>query len=392
MKKNRVRQKILLVFLILFFCLLFLMVSLANLLAENATNTGEITQTDHTENSNSTPTKKDIIEKYNSKYISEGVDYITVVLSKDLFNDNGSSNQSFIESLMKELIVFYEPKDFYLIDEEKEIEVYARYNSENKNYEFVINNVEEFYDNVDGDAYIKVDETEIAKGNNFSINNYYLNKLNLYNFYLDEIEADLGECTELSNGYRSYQDGNIKLRTVPTGAVKHMIFSDNYEGFITSRLSAQMSLREVVETEPNYDFGSVSDGYIGYRQLNYYIFFYNDEVSLYTYSYKENTTFEELLEQYLETKDLDTFVRGLSKKWMAYDSFEYDKENQTAKILYSTRGVDINITNNDPKGITFYNNYYLTDYIKTLVKTGVVSFEPDVDLIEKVEIERRKND
>ena len=77
---------------------------------------------------------------------------------------------------------------------------------------------------------------------------------------------------------------------------------------------------------------------------------------------------------------------------MAYDSFEYDEETQTAKIMYSTRGVDINIVNNDPKGITFYNNYYLTDYIKGLVKTGVVSFEPDVDLIEKVELERRKND
>ena len=392
MKKNEVKQKILLVFLILFFCLLFFMVSLANLLTEDTTNVDGTAQTEEIETNNSSPTKKDIIKKYNSKYISEGVDYITVVLSKNLFEENGSSNQNFIENLMKELTVFYEPKDFYLLDEEKQIEVYARYNNESEGYEFIINNVEKFYDKVDGDAYVKVDETEIAKGNNFSINNFYLNKLNLYNFYLDEIENDLGECTELENGYRSYQDGNIKLRTAPTGAVKHMIFSDNYEGCITSRLSAQMSLREVVETEPNYDFGSVGQGYIGYRQLNYYIFFYNDEVSLYTYSYKKNTTFEDLLEQYLQTKDLATFVRGLSKKWMAYDSFEYDEETQTAKIMYSTRGVDINIVNNDPKGITFYNNYYLTDYIKGLVKTGVVSFEPDVDLIEKVELERRKND
>ena len=68
---------------------------------------------------------------------------------------------------------------------------------------------------------------------------------------------------------------------------------------------------------------------------------------------------------------------------MAYDYLEYDKDTQSAKILYSTRGIDINIKNNDPRGITFYNNYYLTDYTKSLIKTGVVSFEPDKDLIEK---------
>lgn len=392
MKKNKVKQKILFVFLILFFCLLFFMVVLTNLLTKELENTEKIQQTADVENSNSQPTKKDIIKKYNSKYISEGVDFIKVVLSKDLFNDNGSSNKSFIESLMNDLTIFYETKDFYLLDEEKEIEVYARYNKENEYYEFIINKIEDFYNKVDGDAYIKVDKTQIAKGNNFSIKDYYLSKLELYNFYLDEIEKDLGECTELENGYKSYQNGNIKLRTVPTGAVKHIIFSDKYDQYITSRLTAQMSLREVVETEPNYDFGSINKGYIGYRQLDYYLFFYNDEVSLYTYSYKENTVFEDLLEEYLETRDLDTFVKRLSKKWMAYDFLEYDKEKQNAQIMYSTRGVYINIKDNDPKGITFYNNYYLTDYIKKLVKTGVVSFEPDIDLIEKVEIERREND
>lgn len=391
MRKNEVKQKILLVFLILFFCLLFFMVSLAKLLTEEEIKTGEISQTIENKE-NSAPTKKDIIKKYNSTYITEGTDFIKVVLSKDLFEENGSSNQKFVENIMNDLEPFYKPKDFYLIDEEKQIEIYARYKAELDDYEFVINKVEKFYEKVDGDAYIKVDDAEIAEGNNFAINNFILSKLNLYNFYLDDVAEDLGEYVELQNGYRSYQNGNILLKTAPTGAVKHIIFSDNYEEYITSRLTAQMSLKKVVETEPKYDFGGVEKGYIGYRQLTYYLFFYNDEVSVYTYSYKKNKTFEELLETYLETKDLDAFVRGLSKKWMAYDSFEYDKESQTAKIRYSTRGVDINIVNNDPKGITFYDNYYFTDYVKSLVKTGVVSFEPDVDLVEKVEIERRNND
>lgn len=389
MKKNRIKQKILLIFLILFFCLLFLLISLLTVLQNNESNSEISTDTEVAEKE---ITKKDIIEKYDSKYITEGVDYINVVLSKGLFEEDGTSNKKYIDSLMTDLMPFYTPKDYYIIDEEKEIEIYARYDEEAKGYDFVINKVEEFYDKVEGEDYVKVDSTHIARGNSFAIDNYLLDKLELNDFYFSKIEENLGEGTELANGYTSYQNGEILVRIAPTGAVKHMIFSDDYEEKITSRLTAQMSLRKIVETEPKYDFGGVEKKYVGYRQRSYYLFFYEDEVSVYTYSYKKNTTFEDLLEDYLETKDLGKFVDRLSEKWMAYDSLEYDEETQSARILYSTRGVDINIKNNDPKGITFYNNYYLTGYVKNLIKTGTVSFEPDIDLLEKVEIERRDND
>ena len=61
-----------------------------------------------------------------------------------------------------------------------------------------------------------------------------------------------------------------------------------------------------------------------------------------------------------------------------------------AHILYSTRGVEINIENDNIENTTFYQNYYFTNYIKSLVKDGIVKFK-DVDLVEQVEIERRKD-
>ena len=54
---------------------------------------------------------------------------------------------------MTELSIFYEPKDFYIIDEEKNVEIYARYNEELKGYEFIINKVKNFYSKVEGDDY-----------------------------------------------------------------------------------------------------------------------------------------------------------------------------------------------------------------------------------------------
>lgn len=390
MKKDRIRKKILLIFLILFFCLLFLMI----LLLKTVENTQPVAELNNNtvEVEKKEPTKKDIIKKYNSKYITEGVDYIQVVLSKGLFEEDGSSNQSYIEKLMTDLIPFYEPNDYYIIDEEKKIEVYARYNEEESGYEFIINKVENFFDKVDGEDFVKVDSTSIAYGNLFATDNYLLDKLQSYNFYFSEIAENLDEGVDLENGYTSYQNGEILIKNAPSGSVKNLIFTEDYNEKITTRIHSDMSLEEVAEAEPVYAFGGVNEGYVGYRHRSYYMFFYEDEISVYTYSYKKNSTFEELLKMYLESKDLEMFVNRLSKKFMAYDYLEYDKDTQSAKIRYSTRGVDINIKNNDPKGITFYSNYYLTDYVKSLIKTGVVSFEPDKDFVEVVEIERRKND
>lgn len=389
MKKNRIKQKILLVFLILFFCLLFLMIALLKSVEKTQANVVVSTNTEDVEKKELT--KKDIIEKYDSKYISEGVDYIQVVLAKNLFNENGSSNQSYIENLMTDLMPFYTPKDYYIVDDEKEIEVYARYNEELEGYEFVINKIEDFYSKVDGEDYVKIDNTHIVYGNLFATDNYLLDKLQMYDFYFSKISENLDEGIELQNGYTSYENGEILIKNAPTGAVKNMILTEGYSEKITTKIHSDMSLKEVIEAEPVYGFGSLEEGYIGYRHRAYYLFFYEDEISIYTYSYEKNKDFENILKMYLESKDLEMFVKRLSKKFMAYDYLEYDKDTQSAKIRYSTRGVDINIKNNDPKGITFYSNYYFTDYTKSLVKSGVVSFEPDKDFVEIVEIERRND-
>ena len=55
---------------------------------------------------------------------------------------------------------------------------------------------------------------------------------------------------------------------------------------------------------------------------------------------------------------------------------------------FPTRGMEIDIQNNDPKGITLYNNYCFTDDSRQLVKDGYISYR-DVDAVLKYEKERR---
>lgn len=392
MKKRKVTKTILLIFIILLICLLILTIAMLKILKkdENLNNTTNINTNENVKDEKLTI--QDIIKKYDSTYISNENEYIYVILAKDLFNENGSSNEKFITNLINDLSTFYKTINFYVIDDQKEIEVFAKYDENEKKHQIIINGVENFYSKVDGDAYILVDKSEIVKGSNLATKNYILDTLELNDGYFSYIEDIVGEGKDIGNGYKSYLDDSIKIRTVPTGAVRNIIFTDKYKENITLKLNTSLSLKEVKDLYKRNDFGSVEKGYLGYRQSDLYLFVYKDEISAYTYSYKENKVFEALLKEYLEDQDLDKFVRGLSNKWKAYDNLEYDEESKTAKICYSARGVDINIRENKPSGITFYSNYYFTDYTKSLVKKGIVSFKPNVDLIEKIEIERRNND
>ncbi len=333
-------------------------------------------------------TTQDVIERYNGKYVKEENKKIYVIFSKDLFDENGESNENYFNNIIRDLKPFYKNQSFEIIDEEKDININVKYN-ENEDYAVTINNIENFFKMINGKSYVEVERTHITDDSSIIVTNSYLNKLLMNSMYLSEIKEELGEGKELKDGYTSYQNGTIKIRTVPTKAVRNIIFSEDYEGNITSKINSRMSLTEINNINSKNAFGSIQDGYLGYKEGNFYLFFYNDEISVYSYSYKYNKDFEELLSQYTETKDLDTFVNKLINKWKVYDYYEYDEKEKNAYILYSNRGIEINIKNNDSKGITLYNNYYFTDKTKEYVKNGLITLDSKNDLLDKMEKERR---
>lgn len=393
MKKD-LRSAFVLIFLILLFLLLFFFYTMIQTIEEGGNEvsikTQEEKETENSPEAEQNPIKK-ILEKYGSKYIKAEGPSIYVEFAKDLYNKNGESNKNYFVKIIDEIVPYFKEQSFYLIDNSQEIYIHVRYNFETKDHTIIINEMENFYENSNGKNYIAVDESEIVKRSGFMIMDPYLFTLSLNSYYFDSISEKIGEGTDLGNGYTSFLNGTIKLRTVPTGGVRNIVYTSDYEGGITTEINAGMKLKEIKEIEPENAFGSISDDYLGYREDNFYVFFYDNELSFYPYSYKKNTKFETLLEEYLENRDLNLFVKNLKSGWMAYDHLEYNPETNSADILYSTRGVHIKIENNEPKGITFYSNYCFTDYTKKLVKQGIVDFKPGVDLVHETELERRKN-
>lgn len=335
-------------------------------------------------------TIEDIIKKYNSEYLSNSDNKIYLKFSRDLFDENGKSNEQYFISLIEDLKQFFEKASFYLIDEENKIKIYIKYDIDANTYSIEINGKENFYEEIDGNSYIEVENSKIADNSNIRITNKYLRKLDLDSMYFTAIQDELGEGEDLQNGYTSYKDGTIKIRLSPAKAVRNIIFSKDYEGEITNQLKSGMSLKEVYEANSDNVFGSLSENYLGYKENNFYIFFYEDEISIYSYSYKYNSDFEKALEEYLTNNDLEKFVKKVTGRIQAYDKLEYDLENKNVYILYSNRGIEIDIKNNNAKGIKLFNNYCFTDKTKSYVKEGKISYESK-DLLEKMEMERRNN-
>ena len=115
MKKRK--RIIIVIALILLFILLIMLNCLVVLLNKQENNEENVTIVSDTKS------VKDVIEKNNSKYIDENGSVIYLVFGKDLFDENGNSNESYFDKIIKDVIPFYESEDFFLVDEEKSINI-----------------------------------------------------------------------------------------------------------------------------------------------------------------------------------------------------------------------------------------------------------------------------
>lgn len=334
-------------------------------------------------------TVKDVIEDHDSEYISQDGNKVYSILAKNLYDENGNSNEDFIRSLVNDLDEFFLNRSFYIIDEEKKITIYAKRLTNNEDIDIIINDIENFYEETDGRDYLAVENSKIVEASNLLMSNPYLERLEINNMYFKYIEKYLTNGRELDNGYIVYVDQQIKLKIFPNKSVCNIIFMEDYEDKILYNLSLENRLSEIAEMYDDYVFGGLDKGYLGYRSGNFYYFFYENEASIYPYSYVENTIFETLLTNYIETKDLDDFVNKLTMSFKAYCDFEYDSDIQRLFISYPTRGIKIDIKDNNPQGITLYSNYCFSETTKQLVKSGKIQYNKN-DYVNEYEQMRKE--
>lgn len=334
-------------------------------------------------------TVEDVLKEYDSEYISQDRNRVYAILAKDLYDEDGKSNEDFVRDLVYDLKEFFPNESFYVIDEEKSITIFAKKGTDANDLNIVINDIENFYKETNGRDYTAVDSAKIVDASNFITSNLYLESLQISNMYFSGIQDYLTNGRDLENGYTVYADQKVKLKLSPNKVVFNLVFIDDYEDKILYDISLKNRLSEIAEKYDDYAFGGLDKGYLGYRSGNYYYFFYEHEASIYSYTYSENTKFEALLTKYLETKDLDEFVSKLKNTVKSYEELEYDKDIQKLFVSYPTRGIKIDIRDNNPKGITLYSNYHFSDITKQLVKDGKIQYSRD-DYVHEYEQMRKE--
>lgn len=382
MKNNSLLKIIILFFIIIFFCLLCFSFFLLNNI-KNENNRKAIINDERPQN------VEEAIIASGSEYIKEDENKIYVKFINDLYDEKENSNEIYFNKLIDELKRFYEKKDFYLIDNSKDIEIYAKY--EDESYVIIINGIEDYFEKVDGKIYSDINKIELPQRQVIYTYNDFLNGLAAGQMSIKYISKMLGEGEELENGYISYLDGAILLKTTTSKTVRNIIFTYKYDNEVVKGVKVKTNLREILNLYPDKVFGSLEDKYLGYYTDDFYYFFYEDEISVYAITYNENDKFEEFLTNYLEDKDLDKFVNSIQSTIRNYDYLEYDPDIKKAHIMFSHKGYEIDIEENDPKGIILYSNYYFSNITKDYAQRGLITLKSKENSVEKIEKERRLN-
>ena len=333
-------------------------------------------------------TLSEILAKYDVEYIKRDANKIYVTFNFQLYNEDGSSNELKLNNLLNELTNYFK-STYYIINEKNGIDIKVFY-SQNVGAEIFINNKKDFFEETDGKTYYDVNNIKNTLLTNVYVVEDALSYITMkslrYSDLVDRIGEPIGTDEE---GYLLFDDGDIRVSKYENAnMVRNMIYSGKYLNSFVSKITEGYSLKKVVEVYGEPAFGSIDEGYVGYRTTEFYLFFYEDEISVYGYGYTSNIQFEKILQEYTLDYDIEKLSSTIRAMWRGYHKYEMDVENKKLYLTYPSRGVEIKIDSMDVTGITFYSNYYYSDGLINKIKNGDYTLKADEDFIHIVELER----
>lgn len=297
-------------------------------------------------------TVQEVIAYLESTYISmensKEEDYDTdIYLSfKYSLYQGEESKETYFTNFYEKIARVTKFKSFRLIDSNKGITIAVKC-SKNAINEVLINGEKNYFKNEDSrkskENILKV-ETK-----NLDINSTVLQ--NLINSNWNTSRVNLGSQESTYNKYKIYFDEGYEIREIQ-GKVYNIVFTNNYKEKVVQDYKVGDSL-EKIEAELGTSYKDT--GIIGYRTKDFYIYFTQDEISIYPNSNYDYTEFENLVKEYNQNKDINEFMYKLTDIWPDYDSYIYD--TNYVDICYSQKGVRVTFSSYKKDGIQIFENY-----------------------------------
>lgn len=293
----------------------------------------------------------DVIRHYECIYYGEtestedGYDIdVDVGFKYDLY-EGDESKESFFKDLYEKVAMVSGFKSFRLIDSTKGITISVQCN--NRISKVLINGVEDYYKKENSrrsqENALRVDEIKVE------INSQELKDLIEASWKTDSV--DLGSKESTCDKYDIYFDEGYEIRTIQ-GRVYNIVFTEKYNKPVIEDYKPGVSTEKVKaslgESYIQYDF-------VGYKTKDFYIYFTDNEISVYPNRKYEYEEFEKLVKEYDKKKNINDFLDKLTDIWPDYDKYEYD--SAYFEIWYTLKGVKIHYNSVDPQGIQIYENY-----------------------------------
>ena len=332
-------------------------------------------------------TIKEVIEYHKSRYISEKtsdeLDYyldIYVEFAKPLYEEE-KSNEKYFNKLIEDAAKVLGYYSYKLIDNKNNI-VIKVIGDRTKVKKIIINDMEDYFIYTDSQNSLKqYKEIPIT---NFSIKSEVLQRCIDSNWSSD---VYLGERDSIFNSYYIFFDEGIKARII-NGKIYNIIFTDKYQGDVIEDISTHTG-KEYINTclgKPTFQNDEL--GIYGYKGEKIYVFFSENEISIYRNSSIDSDDFFDLTERYINKElDLLDFMNELTYLWPDYTEYIYDE--QTVYITYPLKGVEISINYGDINGILVYNNNKSTmSKISRYLENTIFVSRLQVDLVYQAEQKR----
>lgn len=335
-------------------------------------------------------TVKEVLEYLGCKYIrtekSKEEDFeenIYVGFNYDLYEGN-RSNERFFNNLIELVTKVNHYKSMKLIDEQKEItiEIYCDTNGKALKM-YTINGMEDYFSKQDSQNNIgnyQTEKTTVMQINSKEIQSAIQHKWTTSDVNFGTKESDFED-------YEVYFDEGVEVRTV-SSKIFNIIFNKKYQNNVVSGIKVGTSLEDIQEILGDALWKENNGKLIGYKAKEMYVFFTEDEISVYRTDKQNNTEFNKLVEKYVEDSNFQEFTNQLTTLWPDYDNYVSTENNY--ELCYTLKGIKIQVSNANKDGIHIYANYQDSnnEKLKTMVETGKVYFDINENLVYLEEISR----
>ena len=274
---------------------------------------------------------------------NENLDYeIYVELPEDVVNNLDSSN-GFFEKLIQYSANALKYKNFIIIDESNKINLQVNCDEENKVVErYYINGVENYFE--EKQKQNKIENYETVDNIELEMTSDESKKVQENNWKTDNI--NFGTKESIYRDYDIYFDEGIQVKKI-NGKIFNIVFTDKYKNNVIGNLNVNSSIDEIKQTlgKPQFESGSL----IGYKSNEIYVFFYNNNISVYRVDKYNTEEIAKNIKKYTEDGNIKELVEKVKEQWTDYDIYDYDTDY--IKLQYSLKGICIKYDSTSKKGL-----------------------------------------